>query len=155
MGTTGPSLRTRQCQRSNRAALHDDDLEFTSVPRKSRLGAAQLQAQLSRLSDRTQLRRLKKTLYSMGTWQQVMGIEDWCHTQVSHRWLYHLDACAGRVLTPHDYITNVQKRPGIRAWTGFDCVVPSQTLYLSTEKLAAPLKPLEDTMFASMQFKVV
>ena len=41
------------------------------------------------------------------------------HTHVPHNWLYHLDACAGSVLTPHDYITNVQKRLGNRTWTGF------------------------------------
>ena len=29
------------------------------------------------------------------------------------------DACAGSVLTTHDYIANVQKRLGKRAWTGF------------------------------------
>ena len=32
----------------------------------------------------------------------------------AHKWLYHLDACAGSVLTPHDNITNVQKRLGGR-----------------------------------------
>ena len=31
-------------------------------------------------------------------------------SHVSHNWLHHLDACAGSVLTPHHYITNVQKR---------------------------------------------
>ena len=31
---------------------------------------------------------------------------------------FHLDACAGSVLTPHDYITNVQKRLGNRVWVG-------------------------------------
>ena len=41
-----------------------------------------------------------------------------CHAQVSHKWLDHLDACAGSVLTPHDYITNVQKRLGNRLWVG-------------------------------------
>ena len=46
-------------------------------------------------------------------------IEGLCHTHVSPRWLYHLDACAGSVLTPNDYITNVQKRLGNRAYTGF------------------------------------
>ena len=35
------------------------------------------------------------------------------------KWLYHMDACAGSVLAPHDHITNVQKRLGNRAWTGF------------------------------------
>ena len=37
---------------------------------------------------------------------------------VSHGWLLHLDACAGSVLTPHDYITNVQKRLGNRVGGG-------------------------------------
>ena len=75
-----------------------------SAPRKSRLNAPQLQPQLSRLP-----KRLSK---------QVTRIEDLCHTQVSHTWLYHLDACAGSVLTPNDYIANVQKRLGNRLWEG-------------------------------------
>ena len=41
-----------------------------------------------------------------------------CHAQVHHKWLYHLDACAGSVLAPHDCITNVQKRLGNRGWVG-------------------------------------
>ena len=91
-----------------------------SAPRKSLgLSASQLQAQLSRLNDRTRLRRLKNTLLSRGAWQQVTRIEDLCHTRVSHKWLYHLDPCAGHILTPPDYITNVQKRLGNRAWTGY------------------------------------
>ena len=85
-----------------------------SAPRKSRLSAPQIQAQLSRLTDRTRLRRLKDTLLSKGASQQVARIEDLCHAQVSHKWPYHLDACAGCVLTPHDYITNGQKRLGNR-----------------------------------------
>ena len=40
------------------------------------------------------------------------------HACVSHIRLYHSDANAGSVLTPHDYITNVQKRLGKRTWTG-------------------------------------
>ena len=106
------------------SASHDEDSEDMDfpAPRKSRLSAPQLQAQLSRLTGRTRLRRLKNTLLSEGAWQQVTRIEDLCHTHVSHEWLYHLDACAGSVLTPHDYITNAQKRLGNRAWTGFgDC----------------------------------
>ena len=90
-----------------------------STPRKSRLGAPQLQAQLSRSTDTTRLRRLKCTLLSKGAWQQVRRVEDLCHTHVSHKWLYHLDACAGSVLTPHDCITNVQKGFENRALTGF------------------------------------
>ena len=53
-----------------------------------------------------------------GAWQQVTWIEDLCHAQVSHKWLHHLDACAGSVLKPHDYITNVQKRLGNIVWVG-------------------------------------
>ena len=68
----------------------------------------QLQAQLSQLTDRSRLRRLKETLLSKGAWQQVTRIEDLCHTQVSHKWLYYMDACAGSVLTPHGHITNVR-----------------------------------------------
>ena len=75
-------------------------------PWKSRLSAPQLQAQLSRLTGRTRLRRLKSTLFSKGAWQQVTRIGDLCHTHVSHKWLSHLDA--GSVLTPRD-IANVQK----------------------------------------------
>ena len=41
-----------------------------------------------------------------------------CHAQVSHKWLYHLDACTGSVLTPQDRITNMQKRLGNRIWVG-------------------------------------
>ena len=88
---------------------------FTTL-RNSRLSAPQLQAQLARLFDRTRLRRLENTLRTQGAWQQVTRIEDVCHTQVSHEWFYHLHAGAGRVLTPYDYITNVQKKLG---YTGF------------------------------------
>ena len=83
-----------------------DDMDF-SGPRKSRLSAPQLQVQLSQLTDRSRLRRLKSTLLSKGAWQEVTRIEDLCHTHVSHKWLYHLDACVASVLTPNDYITNV------------------------------------------------
>ena len=56
-----------------------------SAPRKSRLSGPQLQAQLSRLTDRTRLRRPKDTLLSKGVWQQVTRIEDLCYAQVSHK----------------------------------------------------------------------
>ena len=54
-----------------------DDMDF-SAPQKS---------QLSRLTDRPRLRRLKDTLLSKGDWQQVTRIEDLCHAQVPHKWL--------------------------------------------------------------------
>ena len=64
-----------------------DDVECSSTHRKSRLSAPQLQEQLSRLSDRTRLWRLKNTH------------ED--------RRLVPQDACAGSVLPPHDNIPSL------------------------------------------------
>ena len=121
-GCRGPGSQTRQCQTFNTPApLFETKtvMMWTSQHPRRRLSAPQLQAQLARLTDRSRLRRLKSKFLSKGAWQQVTRIEDLCHTQVSHELLYHLDACAGSVLTPHDYITNVQKRLGNRAWTGF------------------------------------
>ena len=46
-------------------------------------------------------------------------IEDLCHTYVSHKWLYHFDACAGSVLAPRNFIINAEKRLGNGAYTGF------------------------------------
>ena len=64
----------------------DDDVEIVPAPpRKSRLGVSQLQAQLSQLSDRTQLTRPKNTLYSEGAGQQVTRIEDLCQTHDSYK----------------------------------------------------------------------
>ena len=123
------------------SASHDEDsdgMDF-SASRKSRLSAPQLQAQLSQLTDRTRLKRLKNTPFSKGAWQQVTRIEDLCHTRTfPNQWLFHLDARAGSVLTPLDYITNVQ-RLGNRAWTGLDecrhCVAPSWTHSWNVENL--------------------
>ena len=56
------------------------------------------------------LRRFKHTLHTKSAWQQGPRTEDLCHTHVSHKWLYHPDACAGSAFTPHDNITNVQKK---------------------------------------------
>ena len=114
-GVANPTIASLEHPSSASQDEDSDDMDF-SAPRKSRLSAPQLQAQLSRLTDRTRLGRLKNTLLSQSAWQQVTGIEVLCHTQVSHKWLYHLDACAGSVLTPHDYITNVHKRPGDSGW---------------------------------------
>ena len=55
-----------------------DDIDF-SAPRNGRLSGPQLQAQLSRLTDRSRLRRLKDTLLSKGAWQQVTSVEDLYH----------------------------------------------------------------------------
>ena len=143
----GPSLQLGS-RRLRMMIIDDDNSEFTSAPaRKSRLGAPQLQAQLSRLSDRTRLRRLQNTLYSEGAWQQVTRIEDLRHTHVSRKWLYHVDACAGSVLTPHDHITNVQKRLSNRTLTGFgQCRLCGSFLdpCLEHGEICSPTRPLGD-----------
>ena len=110
-----------EIEKSSPTSQHDDDdSEPTfALLRKSRLSAPRLQAQLYQLFDRSRLRRLKNTLLIKGAWQQVTRIEDLCHTHVSNTWLNHIDACAGSVLTPHDYITNLQRRLGNKAYTGF------------------------------------
>ena len=117
--TTGPTVSELGHPSSASKDEDSEDMDFSSTLRKSRLSAPQLQAQLSRLSDWTRLRRLKNTPLARRVRQQVTRIEDLCHTHVSHKWLYHLETGAGSVLTPHDYITNVQKRLRNRAWTGF------------------------------------
>ena len=107
------------------------------------------QAQLSRLTDRTRLRRLKETLLSKGAWQQVTRVEDLCHAQVSHKCLYHLDVCAGSVLTPHDDITDVQKKYSAsssgRVTGSVSAAALSQTHSWNMQKPAAPLKPCGGT----------
>ena len=37
---------------------------------------------------------------------------------IEHKWPYHLDTRAGTVPAPHDFVVNVQKRLGIRSYTG-------------------------------------
>ena len=71
VGYNGPSVTTptvSELEHPSSASQDEesDDLDFSSAPRKSRRSAPQLQAQLSRLPDRTRLRRLKNTLFSKG-----------------------------------------------------------------------------------------
>ena len=61
---------------------------------------------------------MKDTLLAKGPRQQVARIEDMCDAHVSHKWLFHVDACAERVLAPHDLVVNVQDRLGNRSYTG-------------------------------------
>ena len=116
-GVSNPTIASLEHPSSASQDEDSDDMDF-AAHRKSRLSAPQRQAQLSRLTDLSRLRRLKDTLLFKGAWQQVSRIEDLCHAQVSHKWLYHLDACAGSVLTPDDFITNVPQRLGNRVWVG-------------------------------------
>ena len=67
--------------------MDEDDNEISYVPsRGARLSAPQLQAQLSRMTDRTRLRRFRElTLQARGAWQQVVRIEDPRDTRVSRK----------------------------------------------------------------------
>ena len=79
-----------------------DDMDF-SAPRKSLVCAA---APSAAFHDSVigLVSGACWTLLSKGDWQQVTRVEDLCHAQVSHKWRYHLDACAGSVLRPHHCI---------------------------------------------------
>ena len=106
-------------QSSSATQNQDEGDEVTTGPsRKSRLSAVQLQAQVSRMLDRTRLRRLKVMLRSKGALHKCAGFEDLCRTHFSHKWLFRRDACAGKVLAPHDIVANAQERLGKRAFTG-------------------------------------
>ena len=120
-GLQGPSVTnpTASVLEHPSSASQDEDSEDMdfSAPRKSRLSAPQLKAQLSE----------------------------------EHKWLYHLDACAGSVLTPHDYITDVQERLGNsvdRIWrVPLMRLFPGPTVATRRDPAARP-KPREDTTHA-------
>ena len=111
-----------EIEKSGLASQHDDyDSEPTYVRfRKSRRSAHQSSKRSfpCHLTE-TRLRRLKHLLHTKGAWQQVTRIEYLCHTQVSRKRLHHFYACAGIVLTPHDYITDMQKMLSNRSFTAF------------------------------------
>ena len=64
-GVTNPIVAALEHPSSASQDEDSEDMDFSAL-RKSRLNAPQLQAQLSWLTDRTQLRRLKDTLLSKG-----------------------------------------------------------------------------------------
>ena len=87
-------------EHSDPTSQHEDDgHEVNCVPvREGRPNAPQLQEQLSPLS-RTHLRCLRSTLVTMERSKQVAKIGDLSHTNVSHKWLHQLVACAGQCLS--------------------------------------------------------
>ena len=103
---------SRRASDHGRGACRPSSMEEDVSTRGARLGAPQLQAQLSLLTEEDQ--------QTKGAWQQVVRVEDLCDTHVSHKWSFHLDACAGSVLAPHDFAAHVQRRLGKRSYTG-DC----------------------------------
>ena len=75
-----------EIEQSGLASKHDDD-DSEPTFEKKRLSAPQLQAQLSRLSDRTRLRRFKHNSAHQRCMTAITSIEALCHTQLSHNWL--------------------------------------------------------------------
>ena len=96
----------------------DDGIADTQRRRNGRINASNLQRELSILTDATKQRRLEVTLRQQGAWKQLDRINDLRSADVSHKWLYHLDAQEGSVLMPIDFTANVQKRLGCRSYTG-------------------------------------
>ena len=94
-----------------------DDEVTEERGRARRINALQLQRELSILVDRTKVRRLIDTLRSQGAWSQVDRLAELRHKDVSHKWLRHLDAKSGSVLSAIDFVPNVQKRLGNRVST--------------------------------------
>ena len=94
---------------------HQPDHSITRTPKRPG-GAGSVRRSYKRtflrLTDRSRLRRLEDKLLSKGAWQQVTRIDDLCHIQVSHKWLSHVDACTGSVLTPNDHTYQRSERLG-------------------------------------------
>jgi len=88
----------------------DDGLDAT--PDGRTLTPGNLQKELCRLLDCTNLRHLETTLRSQGNWPQLARLNELRHPEVSHSWLWHLDRATGSVLSEEDYVLNVQKRVG-------------------------------------------
>jgi hypothetical protein len=89
------------------------DLENAS----RRLTAAHLQKELARLQDCTRLRELEVRLRAQCEWEQLERLKDLRHPEMSHAWLWHLDATKGSVLSEVDYIIGIQKRLGARIYS--------------------------------------
>ena len=128
----GPTVAALEHSSSTSQEDDSEDMDF-SAPRKSRLGAPQLQAQLSLV-----------TLLSKAAWQQATRNEDLCHTHVSHKWLNHLDAVRG-FASSRRTTTSPTCRKDMDTGRGQDlgsptCATPSWTHNWNTEKPAAPPK---------------
>ena len=65
-----------------------------------------------------QLHNVSREPCKEGAWHHVAIIKDVCDPRVSHKRLFHLDACATCVSNPHGCVVDVQKRLGHRSYTG-------------------------------------
>ena len=129
---------------------NSEDMDFSSTPRKSRLSAPQLQAQLSRFSDRTRLRSLKNTLHSEGCVAASGENRRLCHAHVSQMALPLRRVCgecpdAARL---HHQRAEKTRKQGVDRIRRVPIVWFSLKPNLNTEKRAASPKPLGDTTHA-------
>ena len=88
------------------------------APFRPSLTAPHLQKELTRLADCTRLRALESRLRAQANWGQLERLRDLRHPEVSHEWLWHLNARSGTVMAQADYIIGVQKRLGARIYEG-------------------------------------
>jgi hypothetical protein len=66
------------------------------------------------------LRRLEAALRRTCQWSQLKRLKELRHKEVSHAWLWHLNALEGSVMAEADYVVGVQKRLGAKILTT-DC----------------------------------
>ena len=142
----GPTVADVQCADPTLQKDADGEQITNASARRRRLNALQLKTQVSRLSDRTKLRRLKHSLQAKRKWQQVVWIEDLCNTHVSHKWLWtHVREVSWRRTTLWSMF---KTRQGNRSSTGESGSRLCGTFWIrrwNMERLAALSKPCEAT----------
>ena len=150
MGITGAASQTRQCQTSNTPAPLLETKTLST--RKSRLGAPQLQAQLSRLTDRTRHRRLKNTQSSPKELGSRLRGSKTCTTRISPTrgsttWTREREVSWRGKTTSPTCRKDLETRRG-KDMACAICVAPSWTHSWNMENPAALAKPHEDTTHA-------
>ena len=121
-GTPGAALRTQQCRNSNipfRLLKMMTAKIWIFPPRLGRADSVDRSSKRSFHGCLTGLATQAPEEHAPLQRSSATGYED--RRLVPHacvpQMLYHLDACAGSVLTPRDCITNVQKKIGNRLWS--------------------------------------
>ena len=107
----------REHHAGQRSRMADEETSEAGAAGR-RLTVPHVQRELTRIQDCTKLRALEATLTSQGNWPQLERLRELRHPEVSHSWLSHLDSSSGAVMTPADYVINVQKRLGARILGG-------------------------------------
>ena len=156
-GHNGPSVTNptvSELEHPSSATQDDgsDDLDFSPAPRKSRLSAPQLQAQLSTVVSWGSTQAPEEHTLLQGSltasYEDRRPVPHACLSQKALPLRRMCGKCpdAARPQSPtcrKDLATGRGQ-----AWVSADCVVPSWTHNWNTEKPAAPPKPPEDTLLA-------